>query len=327
MLVRLFVEMGTLDEAHGAAAALVLIGKADADGARALPAVPAERRGPGPGASDRGGLAEADLSPRGGLGAVADPGDARRRRWPRARARLFKETGLKKKQRRDVASDPSLPCKVFAYGGAVLGVQTPEVYLAPGAPRRRRRRQRAGRHRRRARPRWSSARGWPRCARTSSWPSSPGGRWRRCARITCCAGRSFVPTLAELEIVVRAAIRLVNPDDRGSRRRGRVRRPVHDVPRTDVDAPARRATDRAGAALSGDCPEPPEPDMGRWSRGGLLLDHPRRVSCWPAISTWRRGSARPLTRRSTRRRSSAISVPGACRTAISSCARSSACAP
>ena len=45
-------------------------------GACALPAVPPKRRGPGPGASDRGGLAKADLSPGGGLGAVADPGHA-----------------------------------------------------------------------------------------------------------------------------------------------------------------------------------------------------------------------------------------------------------
>ena len=133
MLVRLFVEMGTLDEAHGAAAALVLIGKADAE-ERAL----YEQYRPNGVVRAHARLTEevwqkqiyhpeedwalsqilATLSP-----AVAT-----------ARARLFKETGLKKKQRREVASDPSLSCKVFAYGGAVLGVQTPEIYLAPELP-------------------------------------------------------------------------------------------------------------------------------------------------------------------------------------------------
>jgi len=133
MLVRLFVEMGALDQAHGAAAALVLIGKADAE-ERAL----YQQYRPNGVVRAHARLTEevwqkqvyhpdedwalsqilATLSP-----AVAS-----------ARARLFKETGLKKKQRRDVASDPALSCKVFAYGGAVLGVQTPEVYLAPEIP-------------------------------------------------------------------------------------------------------------------------------------------------------------------------------------------------
>ena len=44
--------------------------------AGALPAVPSDRRRPRPRAPDRGGLAETDLSPRAGPGAVADPGDA-----------------------------------------------------------------------------------------------------------------------------------------------------------------------------------------------------------------------------------------------------------
>ena len=188
MLVRLFVEMGMLDQAHGAAAALVLIGKADAE-ERAL----YQQYRPNGVVRAQARLTEevwqkqiyhpeedwalsqilATLSP-----AVAT-----------ARARLFKETGLKKKQRRDVASDPSLPCKVFAYGGAVLGVQTPEVYVAPELPGdidvvNLRVATAGGRA-----ARWSSAKGWPRCARTSSWPSSRDGRWRRCARIICCAGR------------------------------------------------------------------------------------------------------------------------------------------
>ena len=48
MLVRLFVEMGTLDEAHAAAAALVVIGPCRRRRARALPAVPARPAWCGP---------------------------------------------------------------------------------------------------------------------------------------------------------------------------------------------------------------------------------------------------------------------------------------
>ena len=49
---------------------------------------------------------------------------------------------------------------------------------------------------------------------------------------------SFVPTLAELEIVVHAAIRLVNPESEVPAEQAARRRPVRDVPRTDAAAPA-----------------------------------------------------------------------------------------
>jgi len=211
MLVRLFVEMGTLDQAHGAAAALVLLGKADAE-ERAL----YQQYRPSGVVRAHARLTEevwqkqvyhpdedwalsqilATLSP-----AVAN-----------ARARLFKETGLKKKQRRDVASDPSLPCKVFSYAGAVLGVQTPEVYLAPEMPgdidivnvR-------------------GTVAGAP--ALTALVLGKGVAEMRSDIELAFVAGRTlaslrpdhllrwptFVPTLAELEIIVRAGIRLVNP--------------------------------------------------------------------------------------------------------------------
>ena len=161
------------------------------------------------------------------------------------------------------------------------------------------------------RPRWFLARGWRTCARTSSWPSSRDRRWRRCARSTCCwLPPNFVPMLAELEIVVRAAIRMVHPEidipARGAAS------PVHDVPRTNVDASARRATDRAGAALPGHHPEPSEPRRralvarGLFStiRAGFLLAGDLEVAArlgqaaYPAIESgrWR-----------------VISVPGAYR--------------
>jgi tetratricopeptide (TPR) repeat protein len=212
MLVRLFVEMGTLDQAHGAAAALVLIGKADPEESALY-----QQYRPNGVVRAHARLTEevwqkqvyhpdedwalsqilATLSP-----AVAT-----------ARARLFKETGLKKKQRRDVAADPSLPCKVFAYGGAVLGVQTPEVYLDPELPG----------DVDVVNVRGTMVAGAP--ALTVLVLGKGVAEMRSDVELAFVAGRTlaalrpdhllrwptFVPTLAELEIVVRAAIRLVNP--------------------------------------------------------------------------------------------------------------------
>ena len=268
MLVRLFVELGLLDQAHGAAAALVLIEKADAE-EHAL----YEQYRPNGVVRAQARLTEevwqkqiyhpeedwalsqilATLSP-----AVAS-----------ARARLFKETGLKKKQRRDVASDPSLPCKVFAYGGAVLGVQTPEVYLAPEIP------------------------GDVdvvnlRIAATAGAPVLVLGKgvaeMRSDVELAFVAGQTlaalrpehllrwpnFVPTLGELEIVVRAAIRLVNPEIDVPAEEAAPVAQYTKIPRTDVDAAARRAIDGVGAAVRGHHPEPPKSHVGRWSRAACF---------------------------------------------------------
>ena len=268
MLVRLFVDRGTLDQAHGAAAALVLIGKADAE-ERALylqyrpnGVVRAHARlteevwqkqiyHP----EEDWALSQilATLSP-----AVAT-----------ARARLFKETGLKKKQRRDVASDPSLPCKVFAYGGAVLGVQTPEVYLAPEIP---------------GDVEVVNVRG----TTTSGAPPLTAlvlgkgvAEMRSDIELAFVAGRTlaalrpdhllrwptFVPTLAELEIVVRAAIRLVDPQS--------------DVP-AEQAAPVAQYTTFLERTLTPQLVEQltalvrrylatnQSPDLGRWSRAACF---------------------------------------------------------
>jgi tetratricopeptide (TPR) repeat protein len=266
MLVRLFVEMGALDQAHGAAAALVLIGKADGE-EHAL----YQQYRPNGVVRAHARLTEevwqkqiyhpeedwalsqilATLSP-----AVAT-----------ARARLFKETGLKKKQRRDVASDPSLSCKVFAYGGAVLGVQTPEVYLAPEIP---------------GDIDVVNLRG------TTGAPVLVLGKavaeMRSDVELAFVAGRTlaalrpdhllrwptFVPTLAELEIVVRAAIRLVNPES--------------EVP-AEQSAPVAQYTSFLERTLTPQLVEqltalvrrylatsqgPQSPDVGRWSRGACF---------------------------------------------------------
>ncbi|HEY4393822.1 MAG TPA: tetratricopeptide repeat protein [Polyangia bacterium] len=211
-LVRLCIELGRLDEAHGAAAALVVIGPADAD-ERALFAqyrptgvVRAHARlteevwqkqiyHPD---EDRG-LSQilATLAP-----AVAA-----------ARARPFKETSLKKKRRRELASDTSLPCKVLTYGAAVLGVTAPDVYLDPDAP---------------GEVDVVNVRGT--VAGVTGLPALVLGtgvaEMRSDIELAFVVGRalaalrpdhllrwpSYVPTLGELEIVAHAAIRLVSPE-------------------------------------------------------------------------------------------------------------------
>jgi tetratricopeptide (TPR) repeat protein len=51
-----------------------------------------------------------------------------------ARAKEHKDWGLKRKDRRDVATDQLLFSKVFNYVNQVLGVPSPEVYLRPESP-------------------------------------------------------------------------------------------------------------------------------------------------------------------------------------------------
>jgi tetratricopeptide (TPR) repeat protein len=208
-LLRLFIEMGTLDEAHGAAAALVLIGQADED-ERALYL----QYRPNGVVRARARLTEevwlkqiyhpdqdrtlsqilATLSP-----AVAS-----------ARAQTLKDLGLKRKQRRDVATDQSMPCKVLAYGDAVFGASTPEVYAAPDTP---------------GEIEVVNLKG--------AVPGTPAlvlcqgvFEARSDIELAFIVGRTlatlrpdhllrwpaFVPTLGELEIAVRAAIQLVNPE-------------------------------------------------------------------------------------------------------------------
>jgi len=211
-LVRLFVELGALDEAHAAAAALVAIGPADTD-ERALYA---QYRPTGV------VRAQARLTEEHWQKLVYHPEEDRALSQilatlapavATARARPLKDTDLKKKQRRDLASDSSLPCKVLAYGAAVLGATLPEVYLAPDLP---------------GDIDVVNVRGT--VAGTAGLPVLVLGKgvaeMRSDIELAFVAGRTlaglradhllrwpaYVPTLAELEIVVHAAIRLVNPE-------------------------------------------------------------------------------------------------------------------
>jgi len=276
MLVRLFVEMGMLDQAHGAAAALVLIGKADAE-ERAL----YEQYRPNGVVRAHARLTEEVWQKQiyhpeedwalSQILATVSPAVAT------TRARLLKETGLKKKQRREVASDPSLSCKVFAYGGAVLGVQTPEVYLAPEIP--------GEIDVVNVRVATTGA-----TALTVLVLGKAVAEMRSDIELAFVAGRTlaalrpdhllrwpnFVPTLAELEVVVRAAIRMVNPES--------------DVPAEQAAAVAQYATflertlspqlfEQLTALVRRFVATARTPDVERWSRAacfttiraGLLL--------------------------------------------------------
>jgi golgin subfamily B member 1 len=211
-LVRLFVELGQLDEAHGAAAALVVIGPADAD-ERALYA---QYRPTGV------VRAHARLTEEVWQKQIYHPDEDRALSQilatlapavATARARPFKDSGLKKKQRRELGTDTSLPCKVLAYGAAVLGVTAPEVYLAPDVP---------------GEVEVVNVRGT--VAGVAGLPALVLGQgvaeMRSDIELAFVVGRTlaalrpdhllrwpgFVPTLAELEIVLQAAIRLVNPE-------------------------------------------------------------------------------------------------------------------
>jgi tetratricopeptide (TPR) repeat protein len=131
-LLRLFVELDACDEAYAVAAVLVQLGKADPDERLWY-----ERYRPPGVVRAHGRLTEemwqrlvyhpdenrplsqllATLCPALALAHAKDPKDAR----------------IKKKQQCDVATDPSMACRVLAYGCAVFGMPAPEVYLSPEA--------------------------------------------------------------------------------------------------------------------------------------------------------------------------------------------------
>jgi tetratricopeptide (TPR) repeat protein len=208
-MLRLFVELGSLDEAHAAASVLVGAGQADHDETalyqqyRPRGVVRAHGRlteeawqrmlyHPD---EDRG-LSQmlATLSP-----AIAS-----------ARAKLPKELGLKRKYQRNVLTDQTVVCKAFAYGSQVLGLQPPDVYLVPESP---------------GELDVVNVRGG-----VPGVPTLVIGRklfeMESDVELAFVVGRTlaairpdhllrwpnFVPTLAELEIALRAAIRLVDPE-------------------------------------------------------------------------------------------------------------------
>jgi tetratricopeptide (TPR) repeat protein len=267
MLLRLFVEMGTLDEAHGAAAALVLTGQADAD-ERAL----YQQYRPAGVVRARARLTEevwqkqiyhpdedrmlsqilATLAP-----AVAT-----------ARAQTMKDLGLKRKQRRDVTTDQSMPCKVLAYAGAVFGSSIPEVYFAPDRP---------------GEIDVVNLRGAVTGAPTLVLCKG-AFEARSDIELAFIVGRTlaalrpdhllrwpgFVPTLAELAVVVRAAIALVLPqsivpDESAAPVRQYVaflERTLHPQLREQLSVLVRRFESNGGASAGA--------AIGRWSRSACL---------------------------------------------------------
>jgi tetratricopeptide (TPR) repeat protein len=208
-MLRLFVEIGSLDEAHAAASVLVGAGQADHDETalyqqyRPRGVIRAHGRlteelwqrhlyHPD---EDRG-LSQmlATLSP-----AIAS-----------ARAKLPKELGLKRKNQRNLLTDQTVVCKALAYGIQVFGGQPPDVYLVP-----------------------ESSGDLDVVNVRGAIPGLPTlviGRklfeMESDVELAFIVGRAlaatrpdhllrwpgFVPTLAELEIALRAAIRLVDPE-------------------------------------------------------------------------------------------------------------------
>ena len=221
-MLRLFVEMGALDEAHAAASVLVGAGPGRPRRGGAVPAVPAARRDSRARAADRGAVAAAPLPPRRGSRAVADAGDAERRRSRCARAKLPKDLGLKRKNQRNVITDQTVVCKAFAYGAQVFGMQPPDVYLVPES---------SGDidvvNVRGGVPGVATLVIGRKLFETESDIELAFIVGRTLAAIRpdhLLRWPNFVPTLAELEIAVRAAIRLVDPErpiPRGADVRGR----------------------------------------------------------------------------------------------------------
>jgi len=208
-MLRLFVELGQLDDAHAAASVLVGSGQADHDEATLY-----QQYRPRGVIRAHGRLTEelwqrllyhpdedrgvsqllATLSP-----AIAS-----------ARAKLPKDLGLKRKHQRNVLTDPTVVCKAFAYGIQVFGTQPPDVYLVPDAP---------------GDIDVLNAKG-----AVPGLPTLVIGRKlfenESDVELAFIVGRTlaavrpdhllrwpgFVPTLAELEIALRGAIRMVDPE-------------------------------------------------------------------------------------------------------------------
>jgi golgin subfamily B member 1 len=208
-MVRLFVEMGALDEAHAVASVLVLMSQADHDEATLYQ----------------------QYRPR---GVIRAHGRLNEELWQRllyhpdedrllsqllgtlspavsvARAKLPKDLGLKRRQQRNVLTDQTVVCKAFAYGIQVFGLATPDMYLAPEAP---------------GDVEVANVRGVAPGVATLvigrqlleaesdvDLAFSVGKALASIRPDHILRWPSYVPTLAELEVVVRAAIRLVDPE-------------------------------------------------------------------------------------------------------------------
>ena len=209
VMLRLFVELGSLDEAHAAASVLVGSGQADHDETALF-----QQYRPRGVIRAHGRLNEESWQrllyhpdeDRGlsQLLATLSPAIAM------ARAKLPKDIGLKRKNQRNVLTDQTVVCKAFAYGSQVLGVQPPDVYLVPES---------------KGELDVVNVKGVVPGAATlvigrALFEMESDVELAFVVGRTLAAVRpdhllrwpNFVPTLAELEIAVRAAIRLVDPE-------------------------------------------------------------------------------------------------------------------
>ena len=208
-MLRLLVELGALDDAHAAASVLVGSGQADHDEATLYQ----------------------QYRPR---GVIRAHGRLTEELWQRhlyhpeedrglsqifatlsaavavARAKLPKDIGLKKKHQRNVLTDQTVVCKALAYGTQVFGTQPPDVYLVPES---------AGDldvvNVRGALPGVATLVIGRKLFEMESDIELAFIVGRTLAAIRpdhLLRWPNYVPTLAELEIVVRAAVRLVDPE-------------------------------------------------------------------------------------------------------------------
>lgn len=208
LLLRLFVELVEFDHAWCVAHVLVVLGSADADEQRLF-----EQYRPRGFVRARNRLSE-ELWQKN----LYHPDQDRRvsqilatvgQGVAAARSKPHKEWGLKRKEHRDVANDQVLFCKVLNYASQILNVPWPEVYLVPDVP---------------GEIDLANARGT-----NTLVPSFVVGRdllqGRPEAEVAFVTAKnlammrpdhfvrwsSVVPTIAELKIVLLAAITMVNP--------------------------------------------------------------------------------------------------------------------
>ncbi|HET6282134.1 MAG TPA: tetratricopeptide repeat protein [Polyangia bacterium] len=209
LLLRLFVELVEFDHAWCVAHVLVVLGSADADEQRLY-----EQYRPRGFVRARSRLTEEMWQKN-----LYHPDQDRRvsqilatvgQGVAAARSKPHKEWGLKRKDHRDVAHDQVLFCKVLNYASQILNVPWPEVYLAPDVP---------------GEIDMANAR-----ATNSLIPSFVVGRdllqGRPEAEVAFVTAKnlammrpdhfvrwpSVVPSIAELKVVLLAAISLVTPD-------------------------------------------------------------------------------------------------------------------
>ena len=186
------------------------------------------------------------------------------------KAQPHKDFGLKRKDKRQLQSDPLMFSKLFYYVTQVLNVPLPEVFLRPEQPR--------------AWPLANATRRASCSRRSSSAPHLLQGRpenelafpsrgsSRSCGPSTTC--RLRVPTNTELKVVFLAALKLVQP-----------RFPVHGRPRPSSASTSTRCAARVPPAVLEQLAlvvqrfmqTKAEADINKWTPGRRAHRAPRRL--------------------------------------------------